>query len=59
MTHLRHRATPYNDMALLAWRGPGYLAQDAAVSGRDLFWYKPQPDGEVATFGEAIAGGRH
>jgi hypothetical protein len=50
---------PYNDMALLAWRGPGYLAQDAAVSGRDLFWYKPQPDREVVTFGEAIAGGRH
>jgi len=31
----------YNDMALLAWRGPGYLAQAAAVSGRDLFLQAP------------------
>jgi hypothetical protein len=33
-----------------------YLAEDGAVSGRDLPGHQPKPDSEVATLGEHIAG---
>ena len=32
------------------------VAHDGAVAGRDLLGHEPQPGGEVAAFGEAIAG---
>jgi hypothetical protein len=34
----------------------GYLAEDRTAAGGDLFGHKPQPCGEVATFGEHITG---
>ena len=33
-----------------------YLAEDGAVAGRDLLRHEAQPGGEVAAFGERIAG---
>ena len=38
--------------AQLAIATLGYLAQDSAVAGRDLFGDKPQPSGKVTAFGE-------
>src|SRR5262245_65053731 len=39
----------------------GYLAEDGAVSGRDLPWHQPEPGSEIAALGEhlAIADRRH
>src|SRR5258707_10926248 len=34
---------------------PGYLAENGAVAGRNLFGNEPQPGGKVATLGEHIA----
>ena len=34
----------------------GYLAEDCAVASRHLLWHEAKPGGEVATFGERLAG---
>src|SRR5215813_4364530 len=39
-------------VAIAAFR---YLAEDSAVSGRDLFRYQPKPGAEVAAFRERIS----
>ena len=44
----------YEQDRQIAIAPPGDLAEDRAVSRRDLFGNEPQPCGEVAAFGERI-----
>jgi hypothetical protein len=45
----------YGRAAAIAIAALGYLAEDGAVSSRELFGHQTQPGGEVATFRERLA----
>src|SRR5215471_3082089 len=51
-----HPGRLYEQYAQVTITAFGYLAEDSAVSGRDLPRHQPEPGSEIAALGEHVAG---